>query len=542
MKTKIIAIVLSVLMLVGLITGCAQTDTGSTTGTTQKSAEATTEGKASEPYVPTFPIVEEKVTFTAVTNRENMGDRVFSQAYEEATNVHIDWIYYSDPETQVGITLASGELPDMFFRIGVDKLKAKQYGDAGLFVNYADYLHLMPYMTELMDEYPQSWPCVKNEDGSIYALAQVGISLTGNSGTVYYRTDMMDELGWSVPKTDDEFYEYILALQKANSDNPDFIAFQPYSRDHLSHLDYFFFPSFGPEVDIEFGVETGSVVFSPITDQYRHYVEFMNKIYKSGAYDKNIYTEDGTASKARILGHNTGITTYGTMFSLSDFKSGNYDMDLFAPLTSEYQSEQRYKARNVPAYAYMHIASSCKDVETLVKWVNSLYAQRDQQIAEGVYAISGWFGVEGVNWRYVDDELSNYEVIVPPGYKSAAEYISNKLGYSTHMGAGIWYGLNIGDPGQLCKGTGTKNNLIPYNVTGFPEAYLSYSTDEVEDIVDYYTDIKDYVSTMTAKFIAGEENIDVGWDRYVSEIKKMNIDKVIAIKQAAYERYEALMQ
>jgi putative aldouronate transport system substrate-binding protein len=353
---------------------------------------------------------------------------------------------------------------------------------------------------------------------------------------------MMDEIGWSVPKTVDEFYAYIVALQQANSDNPDFIAFQPYNRDHLSHLDYFFFPSFGPEVDIEFGVETGSVVFSPITDQYRHYVEFMNKIYKSGAYDKNIYTEDGTAAKARILGNNTGITTYGTMYSLSNFKSGNYDVDIFAPLTSEYQSQQRYKARNVPSYAYMHMSSSCKDVETLIKWVNSLYAQRDQQIAEGVYAITGWLGVEGVNWRYVDDQLSNYEIIIPDDYKkSDTEYISEVLGYSTHMGAGIWYGLNVGNVGQLCKGMGTKNNLIPYNVDAFPEAFLSYNDEERETIVDYYTDIKDYVSSMTAKFIVGEEDIQTGWDRYVSEIKKMNIDKVIAVKQAAYDRYKALM-
>lgn len=491
-------------------------------------------------YVPTFPIVEEKATFTAATYTENMGDRIWAKAYEEATNVHIDWIYWSDPATQVGVTLAGGDLPDLFFRTGVDKVKAYQYGSAGIFVDYSEYLHLMPYMTELMDQYPESWNVVRNEDGSMYALPQVGISLTGNTGVIYMRTDMMEAAGLTEPQTVDEFYDFIMALQEANAGNPDFIAFQPYSSAHLSHLDYLFFPSFGEEVDIEFGVQTGSVVFSPVTEQYKRYLAWMNKIYNSGAYDQNIYTEDGTAAKARILENNCAVTTYGTLYSLDNFESGNYDVDVLAPLTSEWQVEKQYKARNVPSYMYMHMDAACEDKETLIKWVNSLYAQRDQQIAEGVWAITAWLGVEGTDWRYTDDTLTTYEMIIPEDYPNAGTtYFAEVVGYSSHMGAGIFYGLNVGNVGQLCKGMGTRDKLIPYNVTAFPSAFFILSEEENDVMAENYTDIKNYVDMMKAKFIVGEEDLESGWERYVAEIEKMGIADVVAVQQAAYDRYMA---
>ena len=100
-----------------------------------------------EDYVPTFPIVEEPVTFTAATSFENMPKTIWNEAYAEATNVNIEWNYWSDWETQLGIAMAGDSLPDFVFALslaGIDKAGIEQYGKAGSLVEYGQYLNMMP--------------------------------------------------------------------------------------------------------------------------------------------------------------------------------------------------------------------------------------------------------------------------------------------------------------------------------------------------------------------------------------------------------------
>ena len=64
----------------------------------------------------------------------------------------------------------------------------------------------------------------------------------------------------------------------------------------------------------------------------------------------------------------------------------------------------------------MHIASDTEDIETLVKWVDSLYAKRENEIAEGIWAITPWLGKEGTDWEYTDEEQGFYQIT--PHYTS----------------------------------------------------------------------------------------------------------------------------
>ena len=50
------------------------------------------------------------------------------------------------------------------------------------------------------------------------------------------------------------------------------------------------------------------------------------------------------------------------------------------------------------------------------------------------------------------------------------------------------------------------------------------------------SDITTYNDEMFMKFILGAEPIE-NFDKYVAQVKKLGIDKVVAIYQAAYDRY-----
>ncbi|OVE54364.1 hypothetical protein B0E34_19180, partial [Chryseobacterium mucoviscidosis] len=54
-------------------------------------------------------------------------------------------------------------------------------------------------------------------------------------------------------------------------------------------------------------------------------------------------------------------------------------------------------------------------------------------------------------------------------------------------------------------------------------------------------DITTYVEEMNFKFISGDTSLDQ-FDNYIETLKKMNIEQVIAGRQAQYDRYKAAQQ
>lgn len=546
MSKRILAAVFAAVLSLSVLGGCGNGGSSSTpafSGDSSKEASSTPASQAAEDYTPTFPIVSEPVTFTAATTTENMADTLWYKAYAEATNVNIEWQYWSDWDTQIGVAMAGDSLPDMTFNLwlsGVDKTTMAQYGGAGKLVDYSKYLNIMPNLSALFEEYPESRLAVSNEDGSMYGLPGYLETLTAFNGTLFYRTDMFEEAGVSEPKTTDELLEAVKTLQTYYSaKDPDFVALMPYNTWAMSgHLDTLLFPAFGDAVDLDFGATDGkTVTFNRISDQYRHYLEYLHELYTSGGFYQEVFSEDGTNTKPLIVGNHCAMTTYGTMYTADNFASGNYDVDMLAPLTSQYSSTQKYgKAYNSRLTPSM-ISSDCKDVETLLKWVDALYAPEDNPIADGVSSISMWLGVKGTDWDYDDDTHQTYTINVPADYDGAATNYLAQYGLSNAFNC-IFTSLNSSSLGLLCKGEGTRDKLLPYAVSVFPSNYFTLSSEDSSRFAEVYTDISTYVSESYASFVLNGITDDA-WSSYVSQIEKMGISDAVAIYQDAYDRYLA---
>lgn len=88
---------------------------------------------------------------------------------------------------------------------------------------------------------------------------------------------------------------------------------------------------------------------------------------------------------------------------------------------------------------------------------------------------------------------------------------------------------------------GYYENILPYYTRDRFPAYLFKFTEEEMDVINNkWVDIKSYHDEMCGKFIVGIENIDEEWDNYIATLKKMGIDDVIAVYQAAYDRWNSL--
>ena len=546
MSKKVFAAIFAAILAVSAFSGCGDNDGSSTPSSSTPSSSSGSSTPASgsdEPYTPTYPIVSEPVTFTAASSFDNMPNTLWYNAYAEATNVNIEWTYWSDWETQMGIALAGDSLPDFVFNLymsGTDKASIEQYGKAGTLVEYGQYLNIMPNLSAMFEQYPESKVACVNEDGTLYGFPAYLQTPTAYSGTVYYRTDMFKEAGISEPTTTDELLNAVKTLQEYYSaKDSEFIAFMPYNSGHVTgHLAYWLFPAFGDAVDMDYGTTDGkTVAYNRISDQYRHMMEYLHELYISGGYYKECFSEDGTNTKPLIIGNHCAITTFGTMYSPDNFASGNYDADIFAPLTSEYTSTQKYPKAYNSRMAASFVSSKCKDVETIMKWIDAFYTTTENPIADGVSGISMWLGTRGVNWDWDDDTHTTYSIKVPDDYDGAGTNWLSEFGCSNAYNC-IFMGINNGSPGQICKGTGTINKLLPYSVNVYPSAYLSFSNEDATRIAELTTDINTYVGENFASFMI-DGVTDDSWNNYVSQIRKMGIDEVVELQQKAYDAYLA---
>ena len=123
------------------------------------------------------------------------------------------------------------------------------------------------------------------------------------------------------------------------------------------------------------------------------------------------------------------------------------------------------------------------------------------------------------------------------GYDGAATNFLTEFGFSNAANC-IFMSLNSSSQGLLCKGNGTRDNLLPYSVDIFPKAYLAFTDDESTTLAENYTDINKFVAESQASFITTGVTDD-SWNAYVAAIENMGIEQVLKVYQDSFDRYNA---
>lgn len=558
MKNKILALLLAMTMCSSALAGCAnETNSGSTetiqsdvTSEETSALSASTEGP-DEPLanVDIYPLESDK-TFTVVINScknlENDGSTIVTQAMEEATGVKINWAYMADEQAKLAVT--SKEFPDAYFLYAgaMDKTTAYEFGKAGYFVNFMDYLDIMPNFSAVIEEHPEYLDPVKNDDGSVYMLPRILVTSTAQSNMLYYRTDMMKEIGWEKPPaTTDEFLQFVKELQAHyGAKDPEFIAFSAYQSNQMvwsaQRMMGYFFPAFGELLEAGITLDSNDkVVFGAATEQYKHFMEFMNELWNTGAFNTNIYTQDATASKAAIAGGHVAISPVNTGFSTSVFPSGNMDLDVLAPLTSEYQDTPQWWQKDASSSSVSMISTKCEDIETMVKWFDAWYSTRENPLTEdgSVFGITPWLGKIGIDF-VLDDSTMCYTEQEHSGIEYGQFLSTQSFGSSLYSGfddGNFLYNLPA-NTGVGVKGHGTIANLWPYAKRVTSLTSLALTQDESDIYNEKWTDINAYIKDTTAKFITGEMSIAENWDAYLAMLERMGMKEMLAVFEAAYAR------
>jgi putative aldouronate transport system substrate-binding protein len=150
------------------------------------------------------------------------------------------------------------------------------------------------------------------------------------------------------------------------------------------------------------------------------------------------------------------------------------------------------------------------------------------------------YGKEGVSWKKDANGKPAYTDLVtndPNGLNNAI----SKYGGSTWSGSCIQATLLLSLKNSKTAVKANDTWFYPNeDVTSkwkFPSG-VSLTAEESTTLNDLTNSVATYVSEMCAKFITGEESLN-NFDKYIQQLDKMNLKKILETRQKAYDRYQA---
>ena len=559
---KIIALLLALVLCVGTLAACNNDQPEQTTQATTKATEgtkATTQAtEATQPSVEDvdqdnseyYPI-DFDGTLTLATTKSNADEAHNYLLMEELTGVDIEWMVMANEQVPLlFVGDAAKNLPDLFMNVGgITQSQIKEYGQAGLLVNFLDpeILDKMPNLKAAYEADPRMFDGVKDPNGAAYALPYYCYTLTMAGNLFYIRTDMTKEAGIEeLPTTIEGFLEMCETLKTYYKDVEGYV---PMVTNGGAGVKYngaytnFFFPAFGELLRPGFGIslDNTTVYCGYATEQYKHYLEFMNTCWEKGYLDPNAYSVDSNTDKAMLIDKKTTMNPFATYLGPNNFASGELDFQVMPPLTSEYQSEVQWLIPNRYRSAAYMISANCKDIDAACAFFDALYTTKENPIKDdgtvSAWGISLWLGECGEDF-VLDEENGTYEITPDlTKYENASTFLSS----AGHGGSAYlyWPYVENSGTGLMVKALGSRDILEPVGTADLDISLLILNQEELDDYNDLQNDVHTKVAEMTAAFITGQADLEKDWDAYVNDLYDMGLQTIIDNYLAALERYNA---
>ncbi|MEG1310428.1 MAG: extracellular solute-binding protein [Romboutsia sp.] len=493
-----------------------------------------------------FPIVKEPIEMTMMapgTGLAEWSDMDTLQDYAKKTNINLKVTTppMSDFGTKLNLAFAGGDLPDIIFGAGSSNLKASMemdYGSQGTLVPLEDLIDkYAPNLKKLLDENPENRKNITTPDGHIYSLPL--ITDEDNAiwpiGPLWYNGDWLKALNVTeLPKTADEFYELLVRFRDEDPNGNGKKDEIPFSDVKLDSSRQWLMSIFGMKTR---GIEEqdGKVRYTPSTEEYKAYLQYMNKLYKEKLLDQEVYSQAADQKKSK--GQNNQLGVYPDWFSY--FTTGKteeeaLDYPMWQPLTSEYSKEAVVPGSPKMVRGTFAITSNCDSPEAAIRWVDYFYSE------EGYEYLNQ--GPEGVLWKYETNDAGEKVKVFTEGTdlentEDARGKITPDYGLTTPTYRKTFPSIKVDKNEAPNKfndfiKTETEEKITKYAEVPFPLVYLT--KDQQDKVASVSTDLETYVEQMEAKFITGVESFD-NWDKFVKTLESMNLKEYVSIYQDAYD-------
>lgn len=487
-----------------------------------------------------FPITSEKITLTVLFPRlpvhGDFDQMWFVKAIEEKTNIHLEFIGVDSEgfDEKKNLVLASGDYPDLFFN-GITRSDEAIYGPQGIFVNLAPYIEeYAPNAKAMFEKYSEVRKTFTFPDGSLYAMPGfIDVYRYVTANNVYINEQWVTNLGYEMPKNLDELYEVLKAMKSGdpngNGENDEI----PVSTRYGTEFDTFILSALG-YVNTRDDVIGGKYVYVPAQEEYKEYLTFMNKLYNEKILDPEYFTQTAEQLSAKTASGLVGMGATQPHMTIADENIWRQYTIIPAITSDANQTPMGPRNSNYESPA-MIVTDKCKYPEAAVRLCYFFYSQEGSRMVRGGPEYGTWDGDGG--WEI----LSDTEIKLHTGdYTSFWNFRATQtpLNLPYFCGEDVMFITVAGD----AKNTWFSEQIEKSNNVAcarFAYPAVSYSEDEIAEL-SAFIDMDNYVAQMDAQFITGEISIEDGWDNYISTLKNMNLDRMVEIKQAAYDRWNSV--
>ena len=569
-KKRIFALLLCAAMLLSLLAGCGSSSSSSDTSDTDETEEA------EEAEEETTEEVEEEATEEEAAEEEEEEEEVvigpdYYYLSDETIEISLMFQYasffsgfftegwisspwwealgevlnctftlYEMPNTtyteKLNLAIVAGDCADLIGSIG----NAYSTGASGalqdeVILDMRDYLEeYAPNYWALLSQDEDTLRSAMTDDSEMPVIYTLSTEQSRLTDGLWVRQDWLDELGYEVPSTLDEFYEFLVACKDAYGCTAAYYQMITTGSTTPGITAEGIWNAFGP-TDY-YLKEDGTVGYGPSEDYYFDYLEYLQKLANAGVFTTSDLVDDSSSelfAQSNIAINGDSPENIPDYLSLLD--DDTVTMTPMAALgdPTEYRSAVSYINSDGVATAQLSVYVDCEFPELIAKMTDYLYTEEGSMLAS--------YGIEGLSYEMVDGEPQYTELITdnPDGIPVRAA-----LGYWTDPGlcalivAGRtdytledWQ-LEAYDLWETAY-TGSSGTL---NTSG-----LSFTTDEQDFISMYKSDMITYITQFVYQVVFSDvELTDETKQEYLDTLENtFHLSEVLELYQDAYERYLA---
>ncbi len=563
--TKLLALLLVLAMALGLLAGCG----GNAESTPAETASAVSEASEEELFVPeipaveastaeeasvadepaapsfTIPISEEPLEYSIwmtyapfaadLVNTETMEGMLVLDTLQEVTNIHFDVTAANGAAEQdnFNLMIAAGDYTDIISSMNFYNTGLEGAVEEGILQDLAEELPekcpiYWSYLSSNIDTLMQAYTDSGYMPTICVLYPEVGQEVIGP----VLRGDWLTEFGMEMPKTFDDLYEYLNTAKEEKGAIYEMVSTTGMAGDL----------AMGLNISLEgYAVVDGEVQFGMAQDAAKDYLKFMNKLYENGIISQDFFSDTAADlnSQARLnfgLGTNSLVSvgannTSDIMMNVTDEA---FEMAVMPYVSVDGTTENHLGPDTLTNIMKDNdpwaITAECDDIDPLLQMVEFMFSD------EGFLLTN--YGVEGETYTMVDGEPQYTDMIVnnPDGLS----YFFASYVYATNAASGFFPYIN--DMSKTFYDFNDNQWQVFEDLKNLSDCaynYPSFAAMSSEESTEYSaveSDLSTYMESKVLEFIVGSADIDAEFDTFVETLYDMELQTMIDIKQAAYDR------
>ena len=550
---KLLALLLSVLVVISLFAGCGG---GGNDDTTPSNNDATQGTQGDDSVKATWP---EDLTLTiGLANNalvEDHDTNAFTLWLEEESGIDLEFELYmpmeNDYKSKLSTAMVSGdELPDVLFGFNLGRKYYQDLGEDGYLVDLAPYFEDRDGVSkiwwdrfETLDEYYQSlvlrnlWD---DEEDNIWAMPRVENSTYDvQDHQAFINHVWLEKLSLEMPQSPDDLYKVLKAFKtqdpngNGKADEIPLIGTSgSLSGDTMSWLiNMFIYCDESKQWNVD---ENGNVYLPQTTDAYREALTYIRKLYKEGLLSPLTLSSSSADLQQMVCPAGDGDVMAGIVVChiTLGFVQGHEGLLQYEALPlwgNAIFNEDQYSLDTF-------ITKDCKNVDAAWKLLMTMYSEESAVIQR--------YGEEGTNWDWAPE--GSKSVI---GEDRAAQIRLYNDIWSTQSNA-CWMSVGCtilynaeGEGNQSVPAEETPVNLHKYKL--FNDMLDSYYNQQEnynppaeqicpllvwpenykEQLPTQRSDCPSVISKYRTDFITGKLNIesDADWNAYLNQLKNVGV-------------------